>query len=457
MKKLFLLTVTVAGALSLNAQQAAKSAVQINRDTKVIEKAGRPLHAANTTPSNTANKTTAGSRWYNMVDQIASMPGATIYSRVNTFLMWQRGDMFWSYFDNGTYTPDTMEFCSYSSILDPSSVRFNDDGIPYNVGQIKVGTTDAYTVDSVAVWGSYWRNPGKPGVIDTLRLAFVRNSNIPTYDIWGPGITTNFGTDTISLGLIQYDSVLNRAVRAAATNEQPVIKDIYLNAASEVDTNAQGWNIFSVGLNGFNVNANGLAGVSVSFISGDTYVPYTDTALKYDMADNPTYVYNMFRPAFGKEKATGAITYYPGDFNTGGIQYDPTVGGSWADVYYPSILPAGDFSLEIPMIDWKVTCATCTTIESVGNISNVASVGNVYPNPASQEVTITFTTKEKATLKASLTNTLGQTVKTLDLGKMGANQSGKAVFNVADLSSGVYYFTLEANGQRLTKSVSVTH
>jgi hypothetical protein len=41
------------------------------------------------------------------------------------------------------------------------------------------------------------------------------------------------------------------------------------------------------------------------------------------------------------------------------------------------------------------------------------------------------------------------------MGNFTAKQSGKATFDVSQLANGIYFYTIEANGQRLTKRVAI--
>jgi hypothetical protein len=83
--------------------------------------------------------------------------------------------------------------------------------------------------------------------------------------------------------------------------------------------------------------------------------------------------------------------------------------------------------------------------------------GSVYPNPARNEFTVAFTTTETANVNVTVTNTIGQVVKAVNAGQNPAGVAGKTTINVADLTPGVYFCTIEANGQRSTKRIVVTH
>jgi len=99
-----------------------------------------------------------------------------------------------------------------------------------------------------------------------------------------------------------------------------------------------------------------------------------------------------------------------------------------------------------------VVCTTCWELNAE-HVSYFNSV-NVYPNPADGKVAVSFHLKNSAAVNVSLTNAMGQVVATE---KVGAAFNGTAVFNTASLPSGVYFYTVEANGQRETGRVAVTH
>ncbi len=92
---------------------------------------------------------------------------------------------------------------------------------------------------------------------------------------------------------------------------------------------------------------------------------------------------------------------------------------------------------------------------SVGNVA--VTVGNAYPNPANTTFSIPVTATSSKNVSVSLSNMLGQVVKTQTLGNMGAGQTKTAVFNTSDIASGVYNYTVEANGERVNGRVVISH
>jgi hypothetical protein len=76
-------------------------------------------------------------------------------------------------------------------------------------------------------------------------------------------------------------------------------------------------------------------------------------------------------------------------------------------------------------------------------------LGQNYPNPAKGK---TFIEVQFSSPQATLTiyNVLGKQVDFLQI-----EHSGKFVINVADLPDGVYMYTLDADGKKITKRMTV--
>jgi len=75
-----------------------------------------------------------------------------------------------------------------------------------------------------------------------------------------------------------------------------------------------------------------------------------------------------------------------------------------------------------------------------------------YPNPFNPSTTIEFQLKNSANVKIKVFNMLGQEIETILNGYENAGIH-KIIFNGNNLSSGVYFYTLETNGIIKTKSM----
>lgn len=82
---------------------------------------------------------------------------------------------------------------------------------------------------------------------------------------------------------------------------------------------------------------------------------------------------------------------------------------------------------------------------------NVVQVADAYPNPAKSEINIPFITNVSASVNVRISNAIGTAMAIKDMGKMNAKQKGVATFNVSNYASGIYFYTVEANGATQTK------
>lgn len=92
-------------------------------------------------------------------------------------------------------------------------------------------------------------------------------------------------------------------------------------------------------------------------------------------------------------------------------------------------------------------------IENI-EIPNTYRLYQNYPNPFNPSTKIRYGLPKKSFVKLSVINTLGQEVAVLVNGEKSAN-TYEAVFDAANLPSGVYYYKLEADGFSVTKKMVI--
>jgi hypothetical protein len=93
---------------------------------------------------------------------------------------------------------------------------------------------------------------------------------------------------------------------------------------------------------------------------------------------------------------------------------------------------------------------------SVATIQGV-TIGDAFPNPANNTVTVPVSVTTNADIKVSLSSVMGQVIATENLGRLSAGQKKSAQFNTSGLAAGVYLYTVEANGSRVSNRVVVAH
>ncbi len=398
-------------------------------------------------------KTRATARWYSHVSAVDTMMGGNgaVIGNSNGVRIWHDSTVK-QVFNNGA---GTVNYSSYYNTLDPFAPVFND---PLNYpGLMKVGPTDVYSVDTVVVYGAYTR-PKPNGPADTLIISFVKNSaNQATNDIlyYNVGktafpemLTNNYvsgiGADTaMSMQTFEADSIRSIAVN---TNQAYVFKKVLTNA----DTSSFITPFVFTIPTPLQAEIGRGVGVSVTFRSGGTWIPNVDTISNL----------NNYIGVFSEEQ-TGLAQEYRGntpdfDMNMSGLMF------SWVrDSYYPSFFIEGwntvAFDKEIAWVDYHVLCPTCGVIgnAAVSNVNSSIST-TVTPNPATDNVKFTISLENSAKeVNITMTNLIGQQVKNVKVGAVSANNPQVVNLNVSDLSTGVYIYTVQADGEKMSNKMLV--
>jgi hypothetical protein len=107
------------------------------------------------------------------------------------------------------------------------------------------------------------------------------------------------------------------------------------------------------------------------------------------------------------------------------------------------------------------TSAACTLTVTVVNLSDVIDynefgygLSESTPNPVSNNATIKFVLPTTGNVKLTVVDMLGNTVSNLVNSTFNAGTHNVSV-DASNLSSGVYFYTLEVNGYKLTRSMIV--
>lgn len=477
MKKLLLMSaISALGAGTAMAQTASKSIITQPSATPILHSAGFSAISGSTTdpvinPGKPSAKGTAsGSRWYSYVEFLTKKESSIGSDSIQAPYMWGKGDAKGIYSTGGGgLIDDTIRLTSIGITLDPAyspTSGFNEP-TAYDKTLIGITRANAYTVDSVNVFASYGRNLLKTTSVDTLRVSIVYGNGttgsdlgMVTYTSSTPGaIRADFGVDTLKVLQLGYDSV-----RMTATGTTKITKDIYLRS-TDTSSFIKAWGV-PVGLN---VPAGNVVGVSATFISGETYTPYVDTAFYGSARTANPFGMGMMRPRIFSD-ATNSFNksqpaYEEGYYNRGFVKFKPQAFSAafYADKYVSTLIYVDAFNLELPDIDVKISCTACKTIDELTSggtgikESSLLSSVNAFPNPANSTLNVPFTMAEKAAVTVSISNMVGQVIATQDMGTVNAGQKATATFNTSNLANGVYMYTVEANGQRVSNRFSVAH
>ena len=447
MKKILLLLAAGAVGFSANAQQLqTKSAVFNNTGAKIpVERTVTiPKRAASSTA--VAAKGTAAPRWYSYATDIDALNGNTMQGFV--IPMW---------FDSTvqqTFTSGAGSVNFAAASLDYDLVRFNVfNNSALHLNEMMVRATDTITVDSVSFAAVYEQNTNRPStVVDTLIISVAPSTGRYTltkqqYTWVAPYIPNK---DTLyAFTAFNVDSV-NRAAFSDVAGVNRIMWKMPLTAAMR-DT---GFNskifTFAVPNGGLKMVGANMFSATVAFKSGDTWVP------------NVTNIEDRHRwmPISAAMGTNTLMPYYYYDYNdrnTSSLMFTTDT-----STFLPAVIIEGinttNFRDEFHNIDVHILCATCPPITGINDVaSSLSNVSDVFPNPAMNDATVKFTVNQAADVSVTVANSVGQVVKTQSLGKYGANQTAGARINVSNLSNGVYFVTVTANGQNVTKRLVVAH
>ncbi len=489
MKKLFLLFTIGSAAISLNAQELQTRSLVFNQQAIANQNAQAlpkssdfrivPVSTNGLLKSSERTTTGGGSRWYSYIENLEGQSGPMVTTlgsaniQYSLWPIWKDTTAQFGYIPTGgSATYYYNGWTSLGEAFDPFAPSYNDSNVYTTTSTnhvIKVASTNAYTIDSVGILGSYMRNNAKPLVVDTLRLVFVTGNGSRTASDLGTsyfgcaaGATTSFpltpyGIDTLNFLDMKYDSIHNRA-DSLFGGTLPVIVNIPLTAA---DTSSNWGRNIAVSVPcapGY------VPAVSYSFISGDATYHAGDTVQRAD----GSYKYGIFMPIIGYHGTATAASwpqYSATDFNCGYWKSNGkrTWSAGWANSYVPLwawSTSSGTAASVCQYVDmaWHVNCGTCNytnlVINAVPVVNSTINSVKAFPNPASNEVRVSYTFNQNTDATVILTNIIGQEVASQNLNNV---INGTTTFNTTNLAGGVYMYTVKANGETTTGRVVIAH
>ncbi|OSZ79436.1 hypothetical protein CAP35_14635 [Chitinophagaceae bacterium IBVUCB1] len=453
MKKLFLLMCAGVVAIGANAQQK-EVGVPFVKGNKVVKKmeVNRDLNIIPAPAPTAANKTTAGNnRWYNHYDAMNQLVlGNALDNNDFVFPIWFDSTVR-QRFSTGL---GTINFTSVAQTIDPiGSQPLNDPG--GFTGDIRINSWNSYTVDSVEIRGAYIKMSSRPtSIVDTLIFSVVPMDNVTYYMAksnpnYGSKVSQYTTADTMWASAPIYADSVGRSAFAPTGGTRAFWKVPLFDADRDTATGTT----VTVRTRRYKVPGSGLVmpagtrrfALTCTFKSGDTWTKNVDSVTKF----------HRFQPLAGASTANGAMPYVYTSltdrsgssimFSTDTNSYTPTI--------LIEIYNTNDFDQEFINMGAFVKCTDCWAV-NVANASTLKADVKAVPNPAQNEVAISFGTNVIAETKISILNTMGQVVATQNMGNVA---SGIAKFSTANLTNGIYFYSLEANGQRVTNRFVVAH
>ena len=114
----------------------------------------------------------------------------------------------------------------------------------------------------------------------------------------------------------------------------------------------------------------------------------------------------------------------------------------------------GSYSVVLTAINGNCTDTTVLTVAITVSVEELIGLGNinVYPNPASESITVSFDNQLGNSIEISLIDALGRSIVSETVQSLGLNEFG---LNLSSISNGMYTLQLTSNNNIVTRKVIV--
>jgi hypothetical protein len=457
-KKLLLVIMPCMLAIGMHAQTAYRA----EKNIPVFKTPQRDLSLSSHFAGNKGTAT-GGSRWYipfQMID--VAYVGQVLTNSGNAYLYYMDWDstLYQQYNDPtiGLHYA-SVNWTGIGQFVDPIwSVGFTQIVDQYSTtNDIYVLGGFPYSVDSIAFRGAYMQPKigPRPHVVDTLycSIAPIPYDSFQTYtaaDTVFHGKVVNYdgvaahGGEMKILTLWQTDSTTRQLTYANTIKWKVPLDSSLRDTMSTPGSFPTQTFVLPVnnGASSLNVPPGWGYAITVAFKPGGGW-NHGDSVGAHDY-----FMYYAAQAAAGQRMPYFYYDYNDRNMSFLGHQAAPTRYGS---TYRLEMRNQDDFSEEFIWLGGHVVCSACWDMSVAGGNKNLLNA-KAYPNPANNELNIPVTLMNAADVHVSLTNAMGQVVASQTVKNI---TSGKAVFNTASLCSGIYFYTVEAGGERKTGRVTI--
>lgn len=167
----------------------------------------------------------------------------------------------------------------------------------------------------------------------------------------------------------------------------------------------------------------------------------------YRMASNGRFMIGADDPRLG--------TFGPGTdyINTSLIVFTPGLPSSASYAWGGRFYMADYCDYKTPLIHMIIGDAST---RSLSEEIAVASSLNAYPNPATDNATISYSLNKSGNVSIVITDLMGRVVMNMEEGNQNAGVNYTVSVNTANLANGTYFYTLNVNGEKQTKKFVVS-
>ncbi len=377
----------------------------------------------NSTSQKLAKKGTGGSGWYSYSSALRD--GGETFNYYGDVTLWPDSLPVALYPDG----PVHLGIYAIGQVFDPTSEFFSDP--PALTG------FNRYSIDSIIF--PYKYRHAVPGSVDTLIFDFFNDDKLVPLTFTG-------GTKTLSPTYVpatNRSSAYSSTMKVLLTDKEDTKEFFYPNASSYSKTMILA--LPSV----MNVKGGGKMAFTVTFRSGVSWKMNDTLANGRDSINLPKKKLNTFQPFYLAAQngiSDGTFNYAIEGYKFN--KYPKTTGSNWYQPYnYPG---AKTRHLDA---SFKLTYYNLTAKD----INNQGyGLGNVYPNPvkSGSDIKIEFALGRGENVNIQLFNVLGSKLADVASGKFSSGENS-VVFNTANLTPGVYVYTISAGAFKSSKKFTV--
>ena len=386
--------------------------------------------------------------WFNYGTAIEALTGAT--SDLNSNYLFPDSMAYGDF--GGTFAPTWIH--NLAELVDFRSPAFSGDP---STSWVAANPTAPFKIDSMSIVYSYTRNHPDPTIVDTLIVTVYNNQTAANLTNSGFIGTTaaNYATDTLTFKRIGYNQAGNFIAAPTATTGTQVAPNgqykfkVLLTVA---DTAAAFYNEKAFALPiPFNSVGGKLVVGNVVFKPGYTYT----LTQQIDATANTFFFTSL------EEQGAGTFpTYLDCNFGSAACDYNCSyivpqdvrynMAGSWNYRFIPSFAYGNTYGFEHHLISFHLTDDVTTGINNIAQ--NTYGLTQNMPNPFTKESIVGFNLeKEVRTAVFTVTDVMGRIITSEKV----ATTTGSHTVKLGTYAAGVYYYSLNIDGNITTKKMIV--
>lgn len=146
----------------------------------------------------------------------------------------------------------------------------------------------------------------------------------------------------------------------------------------------------------------------------------------------------------------GVVSCEDGDAQGAELTFD-----KWSDNSWHTFLEPNNWAMDIDMAIFPLVDLSTAGINE-GNFVNGIKMDQNMPNPVFDQTEIRFEIESTADVKLFVTDINGRIVRVIEAGQLDAGLHNISL-DLGDLSSGTYFYSIQAGKNRLSKRMQVAH